>query len=587
MRQSAQNANLRPSQDARTGLETGSREWGVRQIILAAVLLLVVPFCGAQAGLSGETSTIGMVAYAQSAPQHADSPPHAVSGEVVDSVTGQPIARALVQLGNQRAVLTDHEGHFEFAAVPGDRFVPWATKPGYFSSMRGGGFVETDGSAQSEEKPVTLKLVPEAILYGTVDDESGQPLQGIPVQLKVFRTMNGRGLWTMRQQVATNAEGEFRFSDLEAGRYRLSTGFHMDGLPDAKSSVAYVPMHYPPATASQSEGAITLAPGDHIEARIDPPVEKLYPVTGIVTGYGPSAGTAFEVETRDGEPLQPFTHFDLRTGEFRLMLPGGSYEVKATAYGPVPLQGRQTITVPQAPVSGVVMNVEPFATVPVDIENTGHQRARKRLSASAAALCQYFPQQRRCYRVRQLFRRAAVASSWRRRAGSAGHRKPAARPLRSPGLTAGALVRCLGFPVAALTLPMRSWPLQARPPDAPFASVLRNDSASLHCVVRNPGQSKNIILYLLPMGDLTLQMRMSGLSGMSQNGEADFGDIAPGRYLVLALASDQQSQQEQIPYRDPEAMRRYTPLGQEITITANGKADVQLDIAPNVAQGAP
>jgi hypothetical protein len=50
--------------------------------------------------------------------------------------------------------------------------------------------------------------------------------------------------------------------------------------------------------------------------------------------------------------------------------------------------------------------------------------------------------------------------------------------------------------------------------------------------------------------------------------------MAPGRYLVLAL-----DRREELPYRDPEAMRRYAGLGQEITVTANGKADTEVSLA--------
>ena len=45
------------------------------------------------------------------------------------------------------------------------------------------------------------------------------------------------------------------------------------------------------------------------------------------------------------------------------------------------------------------------------------------------------------------------------------------------------------------------------------------------------------------------------------------------RYLVLALR-----QQQELPYRDQEALQRYLSLGEEITLTRGGKSEVELKI---------
>src|SRR5271168_3944919 len=72
------------------------------------------------------------------------SAPHTIRGTVVNSVTGEPIYRALVQVGGQYATLTDHDGHFEFDAVTLPDIPPWAMKPGYFPESR---FQEISASA--------------------------------------------------------------------------------------------------------------------------------------------------------------------------------------------------------------------------------------------------------------------------------------------------------------------------------------------------------------------------------------------------------------------------------------------------------
>src|SRR5689334_977601 len=70
---------------------------------------------------------------------------HSLSGMVVNSVTGEPVRRALVQAGSsaggsQLSVLTDAEGRFEFPAVPASdsatsEVVITARKPGFFNEL--------------------------------------------------------------------------------------------------------------------------------------------------------------------------------------------------------------------------------------------------------------------------------------------------------------------------------------------------------------------------------------------------------------------------------------------------------------------
>src|SRR4051794_29256597 len=64
-----------------------------------------------------------------------------VSGSVVNSVTGEPIGRALVRVIGQisRNTFTDQEGHFQVEDVPAGRFVLMAQKPGYNNLNEDGG----------------------------------------------------------------------------------------------------------------------------------------------------------------------------------------------------------------------------------------------------------------------------------------------------------------------------------------------------------------------------------------------------------------------------------------------------------------
>jgi hypothetical protein len=50
-----------------------------------------------------------------------------------------------------------------------------------------------------------------------------------------------------------------------------------------------------------------------------------------------------------------------------------------------------------------------------------------------------------------------------------------------------------------------------------------------------------------------------------------FDQIPPGKFLIIML-----SRPQDVPYREPGAIERYLPLGQEVTLTRSGQADVQL-----------
>src|SRR6202050_5221871 len=109
-----------------------------------------------------------------------------VSGQVVNSVTGEPIARARVQVGTQQAALTDHDGRFEFDNVSEDSAYAFASKPGYFAGDQG---------VLAQGQSITLQLIPEAILFGTITDQNGQPIQDLRVQLSMLQVHNGVRRW--------------------------------------------------------------------------------------------------------------------------------------------------------------------------------------------------------------------------------------------------------------------------------------------------------------------------------------------------------------------------------------------------------
>jgi hypothetical protein len=112
--------------------------------------------------------------------------------------------------------------------------------------------------------------------------------------------------------------------------------------------------------------------------------------------------------------------------------------------------------------------------------------------------------------------------------------------------------------------------------------VYRDDSASLKWLASpaedNNGSSNEVSVVAIPLDNVALPAMNSSIIAdhklsSDSPAEGSFEGLAPGRYLVIALA-----QRQLLPYRDHEALQRYMSLGQEITLTRGGKSEVQLKI---------
>jgi len=132
------------------------------------------------------------------------------SGTVVNSATGEPIARALVQIFSQSspAIFSDSSGHFEFNDLPELQTTVVARKPGFFAEQ------EIERSPRNsinvhigpDTPPVTIKLIPEGVIYGKVESNGG-PLERIPITLYSSNIAEGRRNWEQRQTVTDDDGG--------------------------------------------------------------------------------------------------------------------------------------------------------------------------------------------------------------------------------------------------------------------------------------------------------------------------------------------------------------------------------------------
>ncbi len=531
------------------------------RLLPSLVLTMTAAICVSQVGEGPQTAS------------------HVVSGQVVNSVTGEPIARARVQVGTKQAALTDHDGRFEFDSFSEDSAYAFASKPGYFADDRG---------VLAQGQPITLQLIPEAIIFGTITDQNGQPIQDLRVQLSMLQVRNWVRRWQTVQVTSTGVEGQFRFAELQAGQYSLATVFRIEGLADAASSVAFMPVSFPPLTGDGIRGSLTLAPGDHVEANASPAMEKLYPVSGIIHRMA-GIGGGF-VETQDGEILEEPIHLN-PSGAFHLRLPSGSYRLKvqSAVEGGQQLKAARDISVGEAPLEGISMTLEPAATLPIEVEyqavSTGSPNAPSAPPPYLNVLLEdedprgpgrSFPAQplRQPGRAQPLEPNAPMAFR---------DIEPGQYVLQSPPQPPWYLASASCGNVDLTRDPLV---IAAGTPACTVRMVYRDDSASLNWSASagegDNGSNDQVYVAAIPLDNLTQPAAQffpafSVFSGHKPSpdfpAEGGFKGLAPGRYLVLALR-----QQQELPYRDHEALQRYLSLGQEITLTRGDKSEIELKI---------
>jgi hypothetical protein len=515
--------------------------------------------------------------------------PRSISGIVVNSVTGRPIPRALVQAG-ESAMLTDGEGYFEFRDVI-DNGVLTATKPGYFPE-NGGGMIPRSPAAPNAR--FELRMLPEAILSGRVTDARGAPIDSVMVALRTLVASNGLKHWEQRTSTTTNAEGEFRFAELQAGEYALQTALKLDGPPEGEAAAGFAPVDYP-VLGVNGTGALQVHAGDQLEAEMSTRLEKLYPVSVVVNGMSENTWPNFTVRTAGGLEVNPSLQQNPQTGEFRILLPNGSFELRAQTYvlpplvnasngprngpgmvnrAPLQLMARQSVTVAEGPVSGVRMTLEPMAEVPVEVavEKTANSQVSDPspvqfnfilLPAEANAAPMGYPAENTDDRAHpaqgvqtdrpllirnvppgQYVLQAQGQPSWYIASAVCGGTDLTREPLVIAGSAAGCAMRV----------------------------VLRDDAASLQILVSgtNEGRPSPAYIYVIPLNNLTRDVQMFSTG---TGGKASLDALAPGQYLLLAT----REAAAQLAFRDAESLRRYEAEGRRVDLSPGAQSEIRLD----------
>ena len=125
-----------------------------------------------------------------------------ISGTVFNSVTNEPLPRALVRINSgqdQRVAFTGGDGRFQIADISEGMTWISAQRPGYFDPCSLSNSPDCANRSGHKVGPGTndfrVALTPGAKISGTVLDSDGEPVEGLQVQLMGEQIANGRKQW--------------------------------------------------------------------------------------------------------------------------------------------------------------------------------------------------------------------------------------------------------------------------------------------------------------------------------------------------------------------------------------------------------
>ncbi len=336
------------------------------------------------------SSTLPQLA-AQSA-THMDATDR-IRGVVINSVTHEPISRALVLSADNRfATMTDDRGRFEFTftsaepkqvtafdtSVPQQNLGfqnPTTNRPSALIARKVG-FLNPDipldiSDVGSTQEVLTISLMPEARIVGHVILPGSDGSDKMQVALYRRNLREGQEHWDLTANVAARADGEFRLAELPPGSYKLLTLEQMDRDPltlDPRGQLfGYPPLYYPSASDFESAAIIRLAPGETFQPTMSPTKRPYYPVNlGLTTPLATP-----QIQLNVWPQAHPGPGYSLgynpRDGAIEGLLPDGVYTLQITNYGTNVMAGQLNFTVGGAPVSGLAASLLSGSLIAINV----------------------------------------------------------------------------------------------------------------------------------------------------------------------------------------------------------------------------
>ena len=496
-----------------------------------------------------------------------------VAGVLVDAVSNSPLPHMRVLLtvtgkGQDAAsALTGQDGRFAFD-LPQGTFNLYALdtaggasqvyglrRPGY-----GPGSSIITGPDQDTAKLV-FRWFARAAISGKILDEANEPVRSAEVQLVQWANADGKRVLVTRDWDSTDDRGEYRFGWLAGGTYFVAvTGTPWyarqgaAGPSDALHTAAFAPAYYPGVMDVTQAAPVTVGPGEEARAdvrltsvrgaavtvKLNGPVDWSGRLDLVSDGLGGSEGNQGAASFSGGAGRHVFN--GVPPGRYLVQAQGPSKNGNLVASHRITVGGEDVSVElqprPAATVSGSVRMQDPGGKLPSQLYVTLISQADS-MALSAAVWPDgtfSFP--------------SLLTQKW--------------KPVLRGGGAFATQIQVEGTDLSDGLLDVIEG-------QSITLSIVATDQAGrVRGYVMHGGKPVSGVLVVIapePFGDLSLAHGFQ----TDSDGSFDFTSVKAGEYLLLATEDD-------LEYRNPAELRRYTDAAKRIRV------DAHATLTENIAQ---
>ncbi len=300
-----------------------------------------------------------------------------VEGKVVNSLTGAPVKKAVVNLRNANGqgaygTTTDQFGKFHIDNVQPDKYSAIADAEGFANSRTLRTVKLFTVSASQQLTGVEIAVAPLSVISGKVVDENQEPLDGVNITVMRYTYNSGTKMLQVFSSSQTDDRGQYRIFDLQPGRYLLAATAQNRQVRQAMAQgndrvhsmipeEGYGTVIYPGVTEVSQATAHDLKPGEEWTGA-DFKLRRLplFHVRGRLTSQPlPGGGRAnVQIEKCDSSPALGGGFFPVMSrqdGAFDIAAVAGAYCLIVREPGRGGIALKQPVTIKDADVTDVTL----------------------------------------------------------------------------------------------------------------------------------------------------------------------------------------------------------------------------------------